>query len=41
MIIARGGHLVFQNEANFSSREAYPQRRYPANLVNLGGAVFL
>ena len=21
---ARGGHLVFQNEANFSPREAYP-----------------
>ena len=38
---ARGGHLVFQNEAIFLSREAYPQSRYPANLVNLAAVVDL
>ena len=33
---AGGGHLVFQNEANFLPRE-----RYPVNFVNLADVVFL
>ena len=37
---AQGGHLVFQNEANFSPREVYLPIRYPANLVKLAGVVF-
>ena len=32
---ARGGHLIFPNEANFSPREAYPLMKISCKLVKL------
>ena len=36
---AQGGHLVFQNEAKFSHREAYLPMKIPTNLVKLAGVI--